>query len=90
MKISRRRLADYLEKLQQKACGTCSTFIFPHSTNHIIDLSGIAVDIVISQTPYKLCFDVIQMIFSILHMAEKLERLISIGIYMISSAIWNK
>ena len=31
MNISRRRL-------QQKACRTCSTIIFPHSTNQIIDL----------------------------------------------------
>ena len=26
------------QKLHQKACRTCSTIIFPHSTNHIIDL----------------------------------------------------
>ena len=33
--ISRRRLADYVKKLHQKAC---RTIFFPHSTNHIIDL----------------------------------------------------
>ena len=34
---SRRRLADYVKKLHQKACCTCSTIILPHSTNQIID-----------------------------------------------------
>ena len=38
MKISRRRLADYFKTLHQKACRTCSTIIFLHSTNQIIDL----------------------------------------------------
>ena len=38
MKISRRRLADYVKTLHQKACRTCSTIIFLHSTNEIIDL----------------------------------------------------
>ena len=38
MKISRRRLADYVKALHQKACHTCSTIIFLHSTNQIIDL----------------------------------------------------
>ena len=38
MKISRRRLADYVKTLQQKACYTCSTIIFLLSTNQIIDL----------------------------------------------------
>ena len=33
--ISRRRLADYVKKLHQKVCHTCSTIIFPHSTNQI-------------------------------------------------------
>ena len=28
MKISRRRLADYVKTLHQKACRTCSTIIF--------------------------------------------------------------
>ena len=37
MKISRRRLADYLKNLHQKACCTCSTIMSPHSTNQIID-----------------------------------------------------
>ena len=36
--ISRRRLADYDKTLHQKACRTCSTKIFLHSTNQIIDL----------------------------------------------------
>ena len=31
-------LADYIKNLQQKACRTCSTIIFLHSTNQIIDL----------------------------------------------------
>jgi len=35
MKISRRRLADYVKTLHQKAC---RTIIFFHSTNQIIDL----------------------------------------------------
>ena len=38
MKISRRHLADYVKTLHQKACRTCSTIIFLHSTNQIIDL----------------------------------------------------
>ena len=38
IKISRRRLADYVKKLNQKACRTCSTIIFSHSTNQIVDL----------------------------------------------------
>ena len=38
MKISRRRLADYVKRLHQKACRTCSTIICLHSTNQIIDL----------------------------------------------------
>ena len=38
MKISRRRLADYDKTLHQKACRTCSTIIFLHTTNQIIDL----------------------------------------------------
>ena len=37
-KISRRRLADYVKILHQKVCCMCSTIIFPHSTNQIIDL----------------------------------------------------
>ena len=37
VKISRRRLADYVKTLHQKACRTCSTIIFLHSTNQIID-----------------------------------------------------
>ena len=38
MKFSRRRLADYVKTLHQKACRTCSTIIFLHSTDQIIDL----------------------------------------------------
>ena len=38
MKISRRRLADYVKTLHQKVCRTCSTITFLHSTNEIIDL----------------------------------------------------
>ena len=38
MKISRRRLADYVKTLYQKACRACSTIIFLHSTNQIIDV----------------------------------------------------
>ena len=37
-KISRRHLADYVKKVHQKACRTCSTIIFPYWTNQIIDL----------------------------------------------------
>ena len=37
MKISCRRAADYVKKLHQKACRTCSTIIFPRLTNEIID-----------------------------------------------------
>ena len=38
VKISRCRLADYVKTLHQKACRTCSTIIFLHPTNQIIDL----------------------------------------------------
>ena len=38
MKFSSRRLADYIRTFLQKACRTCSTIIFPHSTNQIIEL----------------------------------------------------
>ena len=37
-KMWRHLLADYVKKFYQKACCTCSTINFPHSTNHIIDL----------------------------------------------------
>ena len=37
-KISRRRFPDYVKPLLQKACRTCSTIIFLHSTNQIIYL----------------------------------------------------
>jgi len=36
--ISRGRLVEYSKILHQKACHTCCTTVFPHSTNHIIDL----------------------------------------------------
>ena len=39
MEISRRRVVDYVKKLRQKVCGTCSTIIFRHLTNQVIDLS---------------------------------------------------
>ena len=38
VKTSRCRLADYVKTSHQKACRTCSTIIFLHSTNQIIDL----------------------------------------------------
>ena len=38
MKISRRPLADYVKNLDQKSCRTCSTIVFPHSTNQITNL----------------------------------------------------
>ena len=38
MKFSSGRLADYIRTLLQKACRTCSTIIFAHSTNQIIEL----------------------------------------------------
>ena len=38
MKVSRLRLADCVKIFHQKACRTCSTIIFPRSTNRIIDL----------------------------------------------------
>ena len=37
-KISYRHLADFIEKLHQKACQACSIIIFPHSAIQIIDL----------------------------------------------------
>ena len=40
MKISRRRLADYVKNLHQKACRTCSTTIFPYSANRVIAFSN--------------------------------------------------
>ena len=38
MKISRCCFPDYVKSLHQKACRTCSTIIFLHSTKQIIDL----------------------------------------------------
>ena len=48
MKISRRRLADYVKTLHQKACRTCSTIIFLISTNQIIDLWSCRSRVVVS------------------------------------------
>ena len=36
LEISRCHLADYVKELYLRACRTCSTIIFPHSTNQII------------------------------------------------------
>ena len=38
METSRCHLADCVKKLRQKACRMCTTIIFPHSTNQIVDL----------------------------------------------------
>ena len=38
LKNFRRRLADYVIKLHQRACRTCGTIIFRHSTNDGSDL----------------------------------------------------
>ena len=38
VKIPGRCWTDYVKNLHQKACGTCSTIIFPRSVNQIIDL----------------------------------------------------
>ena len=48
-KIARRRLADYVKNLHQEACRTCSTIIFLHSTNQIIEFCAVvAVPVIIS------------------------------------------
>ena len=36
LEISRCHLADYVKELNKSACRTCSTIIFPYSTNQII------------------------------------------------------
>ena len=36
LEISRCHLADYVKELYLRACRTCSTIIFPYSTNQII------------------------------------------------------
>ena len=36
LKMSRCHLADYVKQLYLSACRTCSTIVFPHSTNQII------------------------------------------------------
>ena len=41
MKISRRCLADYVNKFHQKACRTCSPTIFPCSTNQLNHLNDL-------------------------------------------------
>ena len=38
MKIARRHLAAYVRKLHHRAWPKCSTFVFLHSTNHIVNL----------------------------------------------------
>ena len=40
LEISRCHLADYVEELYLSACRTCSTIIFPHSTDEIIVFWG--------------------------------------------------
>ena len=46
VKISRRRLADNVKTLHQKACHTCSTIIFLHSTNQIL-IRGVDVEVAV-------------------------------------------
>ena len=55
MKLSLCRLTDYVRRMHQKACCTCSTIIFPHSTNHIIDLRRCRCRsrVVVSYTPNR-------------------------------------
>ena len=51
---SRCRLADYVKEFYLSACRTCSTIIFPHSTNQIV-LSWrgvVAVAVVLSSAPF--------------------------------------
>ena len=38
LEISRCHLTEYVRELYRSACRTCSTIIFPHSANQIIDL----------------------------------------------------
>ena len=38
LKISRCRLANYIQKIYYSACRNCNTITFRYSTNHIIDL----------------------------------------------------
>ena len=53
MKISRRHLADYVKKLHQKACRTCSTIIFlVKPIKSLICGVVVTVAVVISLTPY--------------------------------------
>ena len=46
MNISRRYLVDYVKKLYQKECRTCSTIIFPHSANEIIHLWLVVAEVI--------------------------------------------
>ena len=51
---SRCRLAEYVKEFYLSACRTCSTIIFPHSTNQIV-LSWrgvVAVAVVLSSAPF--------------------------------------
>lgn len=41
MKSSRRCLANYVKQLRQKACSTCSSVMYPHSANQIIDFEAL-------------------------------------------------
>ena len=46
MKVSRRRLADNVKTLHQKACRTCTTISFLHSTSYSL-ICGVVVDVVV-------------------------------------------
>ena len=45
MKISPRRLADYVKELHQRACRKCSMITFPHSINQSI--TSLICDVVV-------------------------------------------
>ena len=45
LEISRCHLPDYVKELYKSACRTCTTIIFPPSTNQII-ASGVVVAVV--------------------------------------------
>ena len=42
-KFLRRRLADYVKEMYLHACCTCSTVIFPYSSNHITSMSDCCI-----------------------------------------------
>ena len=48
MKIAACRQADCANNLHQNTCCTCSTIIFPNSTNQIIVICGVAVAVFVS------------------------------------------